>query len=88
MDFEKFTPKLISRYKSLVETLYRDGGRKFLFINVPPTTRTPEYSKKPEQDKKKHAKYVSYFNDKLEAMVKDVAKQDGVRYSFMQLLSI
>lgn len=87
-DIEKFTPKLIARYKSLVETLYRDGGRKFLFINVPPTTRTPEYSEKSEADKKKHAKYLSYFNDKLEDMVNDVAKQDGVRYSFPQLLSL
>lgn len=72
----------MSQYKALVEKIYRDGGRKFLFLNAPPAGRTPKFLNKGEEARKKHAKYVSVFNKKLEAMVKDVARQDGVRRSF------
>ena len=68
---EKFTPRLLARYRSLVEEIYQKGGRKFLFLNVPPTSRTPMFLDKGDQAIKAHAKYLSVFNSNLEAMVKD-----------------
>lgn len=70
-DAETFTPKLISRYKSLVEKIYQDGGRKFLFLNVPAVSRTPKFLAEGDKVVKAHAKYLSVFNDNLEAMVKN-----------------
>lgn len=67
---KKFTPKLIARYRSLAEKIYRDGGRKFLFLNVPPASRTPQFLEQGDETVKAHAKYLSVFNEKLEAMVK------------------
>lgn len=32
---------IISHYFEAVEDIYRDGGRHFLFLSVPPTTRSP-----------------------------------------------
>lgn len=63
------TPKLITRYASLVEGLYADGARKFLFLNVPPTTRSPLIQSRGESAVAKHEKFVSIFNDALEDMV-------------------
>lgn len=69
-DAEKFTPKLIARYRSLAEKIYRDGGRKFLFLNVPPASRTPQFLEQGDETVESHAKYLSVFNEKLESMVK------------------
>ena len=69
-DAEEVTPKLIARYRSLVEKIYRDGGRKFLFLNVPATSRTPKFLEQGDEAVTAHATYLSVFNEKLESMVK------------------
>ncbi|EYE94848.1 SGNH/GDSL hydrolase family protein [Aspergillus ruber CBS 135680] len=70
-DAETFTSKLIARYRSLVEKIYRDGGRKFLFLNVPAVSRTPEIQSQGKEAAKSHAKYLSVFNENVESMVKN-----------------
>lgn len=70
-DAETFTSKLIARYRSLVEKIYRDGGRKFLFLNVPAVSRTPEILSQGNEAAKLHAKYLSVFNENVESMVKN-----------------
>ncbi|ODM24241.1 hypothetical protein SI65_02050 [Aspergillus cristatus] len=70
-DAETFTPKLIARYRSLVEKIYRDGGRKFLFLNVPAVSRTPEILSQGDEAAKSHAKYLAVFNQNVESMVKN-----------------
>lgn len=70
-DAETFTPKLIARYRSLIEKIYQDGGRKFLFLNVPAVSRTPMFLAEGDEVVKAHAKYLSVFNNNLEAMVKN-----------------
>lgn len=70
-DAETFTSKLIARYRSLVEKIYRDGGRKFLFLNVPAASRTPEILSQGDEASKSHAKYLAVFNENVESMVKN-----------------
>jgi len=70
-DAETFTPRLIARYRSLVEKIYRDGGRKFLFLNVPAVSRTPEILSQGDETAKSHAKYLAVFNQNVESMVKN-----------------
>lgn len=70
-DADTLTPKLITRYLSLVEKIYNDGGRKFLFINVPPTGRTPMFLDQGDEAVKQLGAYVETFNKNLEAKVKE-----------------
>lgn len=70
---KRLTPRLIARYRELVEKIYRDGGRKFLFINVPPSSRTPKLLEQGQKAVKEHATYLSVFNNNFESMVKSFA---------------
>lgn len=63
--------KLIARYEELVEKIYADGGRKFLFLNVPPTSRSPNMLSQGSDAVKKHAAWLDVFNKGLQSMVKD-----------------
>lgn len=76
-DAETYTPKLISRLESLVEEVYKNGGRKFLFLNVPPTSRSPLFLEQGEEVVKQHAEYLSVYNENLEGMVDDFTKKKG-----------
>lgn len=59
----------MASYESLIKKIYADGGRKFLFLNVPPTSRTPTFLQQGEDVMKKHAAWVDDFNGGLERMV-------------------
>ncbi|KAJ5094835.1 Acetylesterase [Penicillium angulare] len=62
-------PMLMAQYKSLVEQIYAKGGRKFLFLNVPPTSRSPfilEYGLAASQE---HAAWLAVFNEYLKLMI-------------------
>lgn len=66
-----FVSTLLSKYQPLVEQLYSDGVRKFLFLNCPPITRSPhthEENDSPEQFQR-HAAMVAAYNDGLRDMV-------------------
>ncbi|GKZ17579.1 hypothetical protein AbraIFM66951_004325 [Aspergillus brasiliensis] len=76
-DATTYTPKLISRLESLVEEVYKNGGRKFLFLNVPPTSRSPFFLDQGEEVVKQHAAYLSVFNTNLEGMVEGFKKGKG-----------
>lgn len=59
----------MASYESLIQKIYADGARKFLFLNVPPTSRTPTFIQQGEDVMKKHAAWVDDFNRGLVWMV-------------------
>jgi hypothetical protein len=66
-DPSTFVSTLLDKYRSLVEEIYSDGVRQFLFLNCPPTTRSPQVHEEndlPEQFDR-HAAMVSAYNDGL-----------------------
>ncbi|OJI82311.1 hypothetical protein ASPTUDRAFT_45756 [Aspergillus tubingensis CBS 134.48] len=76
-DAATYTPKLISRLESLVEEVYKNGGRKFLFLNVPPTSRSPLFLDQGEEVVEQHAAYLAVYNENLEGMVERFNKGKG-----------
>ncbi|RJE23685.1 cellulose-binding GDSL lipase acylhydrolase [Aspergillus sclerotialis] len=68
-DANQIVPKLMDRYESLIENIYNDGGRKFLLINVPPTSRSPNFISQGEDAMAKHAAWVDVFNKELASMI-------------------
>lgn len=59
----------MASYESLIQKIYAHGGRKFLFLNVPPTSRSPNFIQQGENAMKKHAAWLDDFNRGLESMV-------------------
>lgn len=68
-DANTFTPKLIDRVASLVQKIYDLGGRKFLFLNVPPTGRSPFFLEQGNATVQQHAAYLDVYNKNLKSMV-------------------
>ncbi|KAJ5758819.1 Acetylesterase [Penicillium odoratum] len=62
-------PELMAVYKSLVEQIYAKGGRKFLFLNVPPTGRSPYILDQGISASLAHASWLSVYNEHLKLMV-------------------
>jgi phospholipase/lecithinase/hemolysin len=58
----------MAQYKSLVEEIYADGGRRFLFVNVPPASRSPYILDQGESVSEKHAAWTTAYNDGLASM--------------------
>ncbi|KAJ5616406.1 hypothetical protein N7537_001520 [Penicillium hordei] len=56
-------PTLMAQYKFLIEKLYASGGRKFLFLNVPPTDRSPMAIKEGSEAVKTYATWMKAYND-------------------------
>lgn len=59
----------MAEYKLLVEQIYAKGGRKYLFLNVPPTSRSPYILDQGIEASHEHAAWLSVFNEHLELMV-------------------
>lgn len=59
----------MAEYKLLVEQVYATGARKFLFLNVPPTSRSPYILDQGIQASRDHAAWLSVFNEHLKLMV-------------------
>ncbi|KAF7589280.1 hypothetical protein BBP40_004500 [Aspergillus hancockii] len=70
-DADTFTPQLTARLTSLVQQIYSAGGRKFLFLNVPPTSRSPMFLNQGEATVEQHAAYLAVYNKNLESMVNE-----------------
>lgn len=64
-------PTLMAQYKFLIEKLYSSGGRKFLFLNVPPTDRSPMVIKEGPEAVKTYVTWVKAYNDGLQSMIND-----------------
>ncbi|KAJ5551463.1 hypothetical protein N7535_000587 [Penicillium sp. DV-2018c] len=62
-------PKLMARYKALAEQIYASGGRKFLFLNVPAVSRSPQILSQGIDAAAGHAAWVMAYNTALKAMV-------------------
>lgn len=79
-DPDVLIPKIMAQYKSLAENIYAKGGRKFLFLNVPPTSRAPQISGQGADVAKGHAAWLAAFNNALKSMVNEfIAENSGVR---------
>ncbi|OJJ46922.1 hypothetical protein ASPZODRAFT_2127732 [Penicilliopsis zonata CBS 506.65] len=75
LSFEGKTPpiqSLMNRYAAQMERLYDEGARRFLFLNVPPTSRSPLIGLQGSQVENRHAEWVKAFNDALGQMVRAV----------------
>ncbi|KAJ5924097.1 Acetylesterase [Penicillium verhagenii] len=62
-------PELMAVYKSLAEQIYAKGGRKFLFLNVPPTSRSPYILDQGIAASRAHAAWLAVYNEYLKLMV-------------------
>lgn len=72
----------MAQYKSLIEKIYASGGRKFLFLNVPPTSRSPKLIADGTSAATAHAKWVTAYNDALKTMVDEFnSENSGVRFN-------
>ena len=70
----------MAQYKSLIERIYAKGGRKFLFLNVPPTSRAPMFLAQGTDVVDAHAAWVTSYNIGLEEMIDDFkSSHSGVR---------
>ncbi|KAJ6131395.1 hypothetical protein N7523_001855 [Penicillium sp. IBT 18751x] len=74
-DASVLVPKLMTQYESLLEQVYGDGGRKFLFLNAPPTSRSPFILASGAQASEAHAAWVTAYNDGLYTMVKQFKRK-------------
>lgn len=79
-DADTFIPQLMDRLSSLVEQVISAGGRKFLFLNVPPTGRTPFFLAQGEETVAQHAAYLDVYNQQLESLVTGLSA-DGTEVS-------
>ncbi|KAJ5103249.1 hypothetical protein N7532_003778 [Penicillium argentinense] len=62
-------PNLMDQYESLIKEIYNDGGRKFLFLNVPPTNRSPYFIDQGSDTTTQLAAWIQAYNDGLANMV-------------------
>jgi hypothetical protein len=58
-------PTLMAQYRSLVEEIYADGGRKFLFVNVPSVSRSPYILDQGQSISDNHAAWTTLYNEGL-----------------------
>jgi hypothetical protein len=71
----------MAQYKSLIEEIYANGGRKFLFLNVPPTSRSPLFLDQGTDVVNAHAAWVTAYNKGLTSMIKSFkSSHSGVSY--------
>jgi phospholipase/lecithinase/hemolysin len=69
----------MAQYKYLIEKIYANGGRKFLFLNVPPTSRSPLFLDQGTDVVNAHAAWVTAYNKGLQSMIKSFkSKHSGV----------
>lgn len=59
----------MAQYKALIEKIYANGGRKFLFLNVPPTSRAPLFLDQGTDVVNAHAAWVTSYNNGLKEMI-------------------
>ncbi|CAI7587092.1 unnamed protein product [Penicillium glandicola] len=77
-DVSVMAPKIMAEYKTLAEKLYANGARKFIFLNVPPTSRAPEIADQGATIQAGHAAWLAAFNTALETMVDEfIADNSG-----------
>ncbi|KAL8949052.1 MAG: hypothetical protein Q9222_004808 [Ikaeria aurantiellina] len=72
--YEKLDPPnaaIISTYTRLIDKLYKTGARNFLFLNVPPISRSPSIIAKGPAAQSLLAKEVFDFNVKIGLMIKN-----------------
>lgn len=78
-------PTLMTQYRFLIEKLYASGGRKFLFLNVPPTDRSPMVIKEGPEAIKTYATWVKAYNDGLQSMINDFKlSHNDVRFHLLR----
>ena len=66
-----FVSTLMNRYRSHIEQIYSDGIRKFLFLNCPPSTRSPQVHEENDLQEQfqRHAEMLTAYNKGLIEML-------------------
>ncbi|PWY78524.1 cellulose-binding GDSL lipase/acylhydrolase [Aspergillus sclerotioniger CBS 115572] len=76
-DAETYTPLLTTRLQALMQEVYDNGGRKFLFLNVPPTDRTPMFIDQGSETTAAVGAYLGVYNRNLKDMVERWGRERG-----------
>ena len=66
--------KTLAEYASLVNQLYKAGGRNFLFLNVPPVNLSPLTKGQGQGNVTKEARDISAFNLGVESIARNLAQ--------------
>lgn len=67
----------MAQYKTQAENIYANGGRKFIFLNVPPTSRSPQIADQGTTVAAGHAKWLAAFNTALQTMVNEFIEDNS-----------
>ncbi|KAI2681469.1 CAZyme family CE16 [Penicillium roqueforti] len=76
-DASVLIPKIMAQYKTQAENIYANGGRKFIFLNVPPTSRSPQIADQGSTVAAGHAKWLAAFNTALQTMVNEFIEDNS-----------
>ena len=67
--------KLLDAYSSIMDELYKDGGRKFLFGNIPPLDKSPFIRRQGNGIAEACGKYIAAYNVALACRVTEWGKE-------------
>ncbi|KAJ5514614.1 Lipase GDSL [Penicillium fimorum] len=79
-DASVLVPKIMAQYKTQAEKIYANGGRKFIFLNVPAVSRSPQIVNQGTAVAANHAKWLAAYNAALKSMVTEfIADNSGTK---------
>lgn len=75
----------MTQYESLVLDIYANGGRKFLFVNVPPTDRSPYFIDQGTETTTQLAAWIKAYNEGIKTMITTLkSKHKDVSWDFSE----
>ncbi|KAG2420450.1 hypothetical protein HFD88_000062 [Aspergillus terreus] len=74
-DPQNFTSVWANKYESLFQQIYRDGGRKFLILNVPPIQRSPFWESQGTDAVNQLATYLPILNKAIADFARDFKRR-------------
>jgi hypothetical protein len=89
-DTQNVTTQLLTKYESLADELYSYGARQFVFLNVPPTSRSPLFLSDGPTVDQEQAAFVDNFNKGVQAMTVDFHRHHpdvSVSFTFSSAIS-
>lgn len=76
-DAKELNAKIVARYAEQVDALYTSGGRNFVFLNVPPTDRSPLILGQGDWAVTTLRADIEDFNGKVSEMAKKLKERNG-----------
>jgi len=78
----------MAQYESLVLDIYKNGGRKFLFLNVPPTDRSPYFLEQGNATTTQLAAWIKAYNEGLVTMVRKLKSKHSDVSEFISEIAL